>query len=147
MIVVVHRTTCTNVDSIQCTNYDDMQQSKSMHKLWYTMQQSTISFAGIFRPYHSSCFCQSVTIVIIILNVQQYNCRRTTCTNVDSIQASWQDDNNQNQCTTYDYATQQSTIHFAAICQPYHSRRRRIECTTIQLPCWGWLVDCLFLFR
>ena len=25
------------------------------------------------------------------------------------------------------YATQQSTIHFAAICQPYHSRRRRIE--------------------
>ena len=102
MIVVVHRTTCTNVDSIQCTNYDDMQQSKSMHKLWYTMQQSTISFAGIFRPYHSSCFCQSVTIVIIILNVQQYNCRRTTCTNVDSIQASWQDDNNQNQCTTYD---------------------------------------------
>ena len=25
------------------------------------------------------------------------------------------------------YATQQSTIHFAAICRPYRSRRRRIE--------------------
>lgn len=35
------------------------------------------------------------------------------------------------------YATQQSTIHFAAICQQYRSRRRRIECTTIQLPIVG----------
>ena len=74
----------------------------SIHKLWWhaqsksiktydTTQQSTIHFAAS-RPYRSSCFCPSVTIVVV-LNVQQYNCRRTMCTNVDSTQcASWQDD-------------------------------------------------------
>ena len=39
-------TTCTNMDSIQCTSYqDDMQQSKSMH--FDTIQQSTIHFAAL----------------------------------------------------------------------------------------------------
>ena len=48
-------TTCTNKDSIQCTSYqDDMQQSKSMHKLWY---DTTIN-----HP-----FCRAVPCRVVVL--------------------------------------------------------------------------------
>ena len=86
---------------------------------------STVSLS--FVVLLSKRFCQSVTIVIIILNVQQYNCRRTTCTKWIRFKQVDKMITIKINAQLMIYATQQSTIHFAAICQQYRSRRRRMS--------------------
>ena len=112
---ITRRTTCTNVDSIQCKSYDKMQQSKSM----VDAQVIILFNATINHPFCRSCRYVRCAVV------QAYHLHRienttiqfqlTTCTNMDSIQCtSYQDDMQQSKSMHFD-TIQQSTIHFAAL--------------------------------
>ena len=112
---ITRRTTCTNVDLIQCKSYDKMQQSKSM----VNAQVIILFNATINHPFCRSCRYVRCAVVkrtiFIVLKIPQYNFQLTTCTNMDSIQCtSYQDDMQQSKSMHFD-TIQQSTIHFAAL--------------------------------
>ena len=112
---ITRRTTCTNVDLIQCKSYDKMQQSKSM----VDAQVIILLNATINHPFCRSCRYVRCAVVkrtiFIVLKIPQYNFQLTTCTNMDSIQCtSYQDDMQQSKSMHFD-TIQQSTIHFAAL--------------------------------
>ena len=152
---VTRRTTCTNVDSIQSTNYDDMLQSKSMHKLWISNFDIRCNNQPSVLPRRARSFVE--------LLFKRYRRHRIKCTTIKfpannmyehgfhpfNAQVIKMICNNQNRCTSFD-TIQQSTIHFAVPCRivllSKRCHRHRIKYTRNRLPLSGVVSRLLFCF-
>jgi len=129
---VTRRTTCTNVDSIQSTNYDDMHnRNRSKLMIRHNNQPSIL-------PRPDRIVRRAFVQVLPLSSYWMYN---NTIADEQCVQ-TWirlnaQVDkmicNNQNRCTSFD-TIQQSTIHFAVPCRivllSKRCHRHRIKYTT-----------------
>ena len=145
---VTRRTTCTNVDSIQSTNYDDMHnRNRSKLMIRHNNQPSIL-------PRPDRIVRRAFVQVLPLSSYWMYN---NTIADEQCVQ-TWirlnaQVDkmicNNQNRCTSFD-TIQQSTIHFAVPCRivllSKRCHRHRIKYTRNRLPLSGVVSRLLFCF-